>query len=85
MSALLVSEVSTRRDYWRNIAVTPTEIQSSWLYIFVRSRWRGGRYRVFEDWHLLLISVPHKLYTSPVALRLAEKGAVVAQSPLHSL
>src|ERR1700740_2060349 len=35
MSALLVSEVSTRRDYWRNTAVTPTKIQSSWRRIFV--------------------------------------------------
>src|SRR5215469_17668471 len=28
MSALLVSKVSTRRDYWRNTAVTPAKIQS---------------------------------------------------------
>src|SRR6266853_7048596 len=35
MSALLVSEVSRRRDYWRNTAVTPTKIQSSWRGIFV--------------------------------------------------
>jgi hypothetical protein len=26
MSVLLVSEVSTRRDYWRNTAVTPTSL-----------------------------------------------------------
>src|SRR6266700_5350588 len=37
MSALLVSEVSTRRDYWRNIAVTPTKIQSSWRCNICRS------------------------------------------------
>jgi hypothetical protein len=34
MSALLVSKVSTRRDYWRNTAVTPTKIQSSWRKLF---------------------------------------------------
>ena len=32
---LLVSKVSTRRDYLRNIAVTPTKIQSSRRPIFV--------------------------------------------------
>ena len=42
MSALLVSEVSTRRDYWRNTAVTPTKIQSSWRRIFVDRSYHIG-------------------------------------------
>jgi len=46
MSALLVSEVSTRRDYWRNIAVTPTKIQSSWRCIFVDRSYHMGPFLV---------------------------------------
>src|ERR1039457_6725456 len=46
MSALLVSEVSTRRDYWRNTAVTPTEIQSSWRRIFVDRSYHIGPFLV---------------------------------------
>jgi hypothetical protein len=47
MSALLVSEVSARRDYWRNTAVTPTKIQSSWRRIFVdRSSAEQPRFQI---------------------------------------
>jgi hypothetical protein len=46
MSALLVSEVSTRRDYWRNTAVTPTEVQSSWRRIFVDRSYHIGPFLV---------------------------------------
>src|SRR5438132_9549756 len=46
MSALLVSEVSTRRDYWRNTAVTPTKIQSSWRRIFVDRSYHIGPFLV---------------------------------------
>src|SRR5437867_608195 len=44
MSALLVSEVSTRRDYWRNTAVTLTKVQSSWRRIFVDRSYQWGRF-----------------------------------------
>src|SRR6267378_3232388 len=46
MSALLVSEVSTRRDYWRNTAVTLTKIQSSWRRIFVDRSYHMGPFLV---------------------------------------
>jgi len=46
MSALLVSEVSRRRDYWRNTAVTPTKIQSSWQRIFVDRSYHTGPFLV---------------------------------------
>jgi hypothetical protein len=46
MSALLDSEVSTRRDYWRNTAVTPTKIQSSWRRIFVDRSYHIGPFLV---------------------------------------
>src|SRR4029077_16107309 len=46
MSALLVSKVSTRRDYWRNTAVTPTKIQSSWRRIFVDRSYHVGPFLV---------------------------------------
>src|SRR6266550_7718013 len=46
MSALLVSEVSRRRDYWRNTAVTPTKIQSSWRRIFVDRSYHTGPFLV---------------------------------------
>src|SRR5215831_18956219 len=43
MSVLPVSEVSTRREYWRNTVVTPTKIQSSWRRIFVDRSYHIGR------------------------------------------
>src|ERR1700694_2276683 len=46
MSALLVSEVATRRDYGRNTAVTPTKIQSSWRSIFVDRSYHIGPFLV---------------------------------------
>src|SRR5882762_4393544 len=46
MSALLVSEVSTRRDYWRSTAVTPTKIQSSWRRILVDRSYHIGPFLV---------------------------------------
>jgi len=46
MSALLVSEVLTRRDYWRNTAVTPTKIQSSRRRIFVDRSYHIGPFLV---------------------------------------
>src|SRR2546425_11547759 len=56
MSALLVSEVSRRRDYWRNTAVTPTKIQSSWRRIFVDRSYHTGPFLV--GWSLALIGTP---------------------------
>src|SRR2546427_2665087 len=46
MSALLVSEVSRGGDYWRNTAVTPTKIQSSWRRIFVDRSYHTGPFLV---------------------------------------
>lgn len=46
MSALLVSEVSTQRDYWRNTAVTLTKIQSSWRRILVDRSYHIGPFLV---------------------------------------
>src|SRR6266403_159653 len=56
MSALLVSEVSTLRDYWRNTAVTPTKIQSSWRRIFVDCSYHIGPFLV--GWSAS-VTLPH--------------------------